>query len=147
ALDGNRGSGAQYLPQRPGSDARISRIQIHYDIRANLRLDGGRVSRSFQGDSAAGARGPLGSDRWNVGRTRSQHAGRRVSGAPDPRGEALFPRKIRSGREDWLESGFVRLQLAVAANLQEVRHRLFRDAKTHVGAEIYHLPPQIILVG
>ncbi len=46
--------------------------------------------------------------------------------------EALLQRQIRRRRAHRMESGFVRLQLATAADLQEVRYRLFRNAEDDV---------------
>ena len=42
--------------------------------------------------------------------------------------------------------GFVRIQLATAANLQKVRHGLFRHPEAALGARIHDLPLQTFLV-
>ena len=44
-------------------------------------------------------------------------------------GKRWYQAGLRRGRAHRLESGFVRLQLAAAADLQEERHRLLRDAE------------------
>ena len=72
---------------------------------------------------------PLGIGRRHVGRAGPEYAGRRIAGAPVARGQALLQGEIRRGCAHRLESGFFRLQLAAAANLQKVRDRLFRHAK------------------
>src|SRR6266403_3164153 len=147
ALDGDRGSGAEYFPQRTRPDARVSGLQIHDVFGAHVRLDGREISRLVQRNRTAGSRGALGSHRGHVGRAGFEYARRRVSGAANPRRQTLFSRQIRDRCENWVESGFVRLQLATAADLQKIRDRLFRDAKADVGARIYHFPLQTLLVG
>ena len=47
-------------------------------------------------------------------------------------GKRYFQREIRRGRAHRLESGFIRLQLAAAANLQKIRDGLFRHAENGV---------------
>jgi len=49
-----------------------------------------------------------------VGRARPEHARRRSPGPPAPLRQALFPREVRRGRQDRLESGYLRPQLAAA---------------------------------
>src|SRR6266849_8929396 len=89
----------------------------------------------------------MGSHRWHVGRTGFEYAGRRISSAADPCRQTLFPRQVRDRREDWLESGLVRLHLAASADLQKIRYRLFRDAETDVGARVHNVSSQTFLVG
>jgi hypothetical protein len=49
--------------------------------------------------------------------------------APVAGGHALSEAGVWSQRAHWLESGYVRVHLAAAADLQEVGHPLFRDAE------------------
>ena len=54
---------------------------------------------------------------------------RRIAGAADPRRAGDVPEALRDDDAHRLEPGFVRLQLATAADLQALRHRLFRNAE------------------
>src|SRR5437868_4595688 len=45
-----------------------------------------------------------------------------------------------------MEPGFVRIQLPASADLQAIRHGLFRYPKAAVGARIHDVPIQIFLV-
>ena len=73
--------------------------------------------------------------------------GRRIAGSADISREAIFQEKVRRGYQDRVESGFVRLQLAAAADLQKVGDGLLRDPKADMGARIHLFPVQDVLVG
>src|SRR5437667_8389956 len=97
-------------------------------------MDGREVSATVSGNSATGEGRTLGNCRRHVGRARSQYARWRVAHPPNSDRQAILQEEIRCRREDRLESGLLWIQLATAADLQEVRHRLFRHAKAFVGA-------------
>src|SRR5579862_6711775 len=88
----------------------------------------------------------MGDYRRDVGRTRFEYARRGVAGAADPGWEAIFPKEFRRRCEDRMEPGFLRLQLATAADLFEVGDGIFCDSEAIVGARIHHLSLQTLLV-
>src|SRR3954451_19759896 len=109
-------------------------------------MDAGEISGSVSADRAAGEGRPMGDYRRNVGRTGFEYAGRRITGATDSRGQALFPEEFRRGREDRLESRFVRIRVPASSDLQKVRHGLLRDPEVALGARIHDVSLQAILV-
>ena len=121
-------------------------LHLHAVGRGLQRVDGRQVSRHERRDHAAHQGGPLGDCGRHVGRAGPEHARRRVAGAAVAGGQALVQAGLRRGRAHRLESGFVWLHVAVAADLQEERHRLFRDAEDGVER---HQPVavQAVLVG
>src|ERR1700740_1815934 len=109
-------------------------------------MDAGKISRPVQTNRATGERRTGGMHRGDVGRAGPEYAGWRIVGVSDSGGQAVFPEEFRRGRKDRMESGFVWLQLATAADLQEVRNGLFRDPETALGARIHNLSLQAFLV-
>src|SRR5271155_3013086 len=95
-------------------------------------MDVPEISRDLPGDSGAREAGALGTGGRDVGGAGFEYAGRRIVGAAAADWETIFSRQIRGGRAHWLESGFFRLQLAAAANLQKIRRGLFCDAEDGV---------------
>src|SRR5208337_5110556 len=89
---------------------------------------------------------PMGDCGRDVGGARPQHALRRVPGKANSGRQALLPAEVWSGRENRLESRFLRLQLATPANLQALRPRLLYYAKD-VLERHYPIPLQTLLVG
>src|SRR5437879_6327282 len=104
AVDGNGRGRAQYVSERPGFDARVSRFQVHHVLGANLRMDAGEISGHVRADQAAGEGGPLGGHWRHVGRARSEYAGWRVAGASDSRRHKIFSRELWRRYQNRLES-------------------------------------------
>ena len=145
-MDRDRRSRAQHIPERARPDARVSGLQVHHVLGTHLRVDAGEISRSLSTDRKARETRAMGNHWRHVGRAGPEHAGRGVSGPPDSGGQALLSEDFWRGCEDRLESRFVRIQLSTAADLQKVRHGLFRDPETALGARIHHFPLQAVLV-
>src|ERR1035441_8722256 len=97
-------------------------------------MDRRKISRHVQADRAAGPGRAMGGHWRDVGGARFEYAGRRITDAADPGRQALLSKPVRRGREDRMESGFVRLQRAIAADLQKVWHGLLCHAEAAVGA-------------
>jgi hypothetical protein len=127
ALDGNRGRGAAHLRHFAATDARVPHLYLHAVVRGLQRVDGAEVSLHECRNRQAHQGRALGGCGRHVGRAGPEPARRRVAGAPVAGGQALVQAGLRHGCADWLESGLVRLQLAVAADLQEERRGLLCD--------------------
>src|ERR1700689_4560449 len=95
-------------------------------------MDVPEVSSDLPGDSGPREAGALGTGGWDVGGTGFEYAGRRIAGAPAADRQKILPREIWRGRAHRLESGFLWLQLAAAANLQKIGRGLFCDAENGV---------------
>ena len=61
-------------------------------------------------------------------------------------GKRYFQREVRQGHQHRLEPGQLRLQLATAANLQALGHRLFRDAEIALGVGVHQVSLSPVLV-
>src|SRR5579863_420201 len=110
-------------------------------------MDAGKISGHVRADQAAGEGGTLGGHRRYVGRTRPEYAGRRIAGASDSGRQEIFSEELWRRYQDRLESGFVWIQLAASPNLQEIRHRLFRDQQAAMGHGLHKVPIPAVLVG
>src|SRR5271156_494200 len=109
-------------------------------------MDVPEISSDLPGNSGAREAGSVGTGGRDVGGTGFEYAGRRIAGAAAADWEAILPRQVRSGRAHRVESGFIWLQLAAAADLQKIRRGLFCDAED--GLERHQSPAlQAFLVG
>src|SRR5580704_8659089 len=109
-------------------------------------MDVPEISSDLPGNSGAREGGALGAGGRDVGGTGFEYARRRIAGAATADWEAIFPRQVRRGRAYRVESGLIRVQLAVAADLQKIRRGLFCD--TEDGLERHQSPAlQAFLVG
>ena len=61
-------------------------------------------------------------------------------------GKRYFQREIRQGHPHRLEPGQLRIQLATAANLQALGHRLFRDPEIALGVGVHQVSLSPVLV-
>src|SRR5208282_5712853 len=90
--------------------------------------------------------GPLGDGWRNVGRAGFEYAGRRIACSPTARRQAVFQRQVWRRCADRLEPRLIRIYLAIATDLQEIRTGLFRDAED--GLERHHsVADEAVLVG
>src|ERR1700728_2752938 len=92
-------------------------------------MDVPEISRDLPGDSAARAAGALGAGWRDVGGTGFEYAGRRIAGAAAADRQKILAREIWRGGAHRLESGFIWVQLAAAANLQKIGRGLFVDLR------------------
>ena len=146
AVDRNRRRGQAHLRHRSAADERVSGLHLHAVGRGLQRVDRGKISGDERRDQEAHQGRPLGDRRRHVGRARPEHARRRSPGAQHSRWQALVPEGVRRRRPHRLESRFVWLHLAVAANLQALRHGLLCHAKNLVERH-QSVPLQALLVG